>query len=385
MIATVSRQAVATSDPCRVAFLFPGGGAHYVGMAAGLDDRFDVFHEVMEDGLARLRERHGLDLAPLLRSDASPDALRKATASLPAVFLTSVALAKQWMAWGVTPSAFVGHSLGEYTAAHLAGVLSLDGALELIVARASLMDRVSGVGAAMLAIPLPVAKVEPLLPASLSVATLNADDECVIAGPIEDIEILAKQVATDEVQPTLIPLDAAAHSALLDPILPEFLDVVRSIDLRPPTIPYLSNLTGTWITAEQATDPQYWVDHLRHTVRFADCLRTALADGPMVMLEMGPGHSLSSYARRQPVKPVAAIPVLRHPNQDVDDTAAALLAVGRAWAAGLDVDLDRFAGCEPRAVAASRVPIPPRAPLDRARRGLGSPQRRSLPPPRLRR
>ena len=157
--ATGSASAVASDDPQRVAFMFPGGGAQYVGMAAGLDDRFDVFHEVMRDGIERVRERHGVDLAPLLRPDASPDALRKTTASLPAVFLTSVALARQWMAWGVTPSAFVGHSLGEYTAAHLAGVLTLDGALDLIVARATLIDRVSGVGAAMLAVPLPVAEV----------------------------------------------------------------------------------------------------------------------------------------------------------------------------------------------------------------------------------
>ena len=132
--------AIASNDAHRVAFLFPGGGAHYPGMAAALDDRFDVFHEVMEDGIRRLRERHELDLAPLLRADTSSEALRKTTASLPAVFLTSVALARQWMAWGVTPSAFVGHSLGEYTAAHLAGVLTLDGALDLIVARATLID-----------------------------------------------------------------------------------------------------------------------------------------------------------------------------------------------------------------------------------------------------
>ena len=340
--------AVASNDAHRVAFLFPGGGAHYPGMAAALDDRFDVFHEVMEDGLRRLRERHGLDLAPLLRADASSQALRKTTASLPAVFLTSVALARQWMAWGVTPSAFVGHSLGEYTAAHLAGVLTLDGALDLIVARATLIDTVSGVGAAMLAVPLPVDEVQPLLPPSLSVATINADDECVIAGPLEDIEILAKQVSTDEIQPTLLPINAAGHSSLLDPILPDFLEHVRRIELLPPQIPYLSNLSGTWITPEQATDPQYWVDHLRRTVRFSDCLRAALADGPLVMLEMGPGHSLSSYARRQEVKPLAAIPVLRHPNQEVDDTAAVLLAAGRAWAVGIDLDVDRFAGLNRR-------------------------------------
>jgi acyl transferase domain-containing protein/thioesterase domain-containing protein len=337
---------VAPDGPPKVAFMFPGGGAHYVGMATGFDERFDVFHDAMREGVALLRERHGVDLGPLLRPDASADALRKATVSLPAVFLTSVALARQWMAWGVEPTAFVGHSLGEYSAAHLAGVLTLEGALDLIVARSQLLDRVSGSGAAMLAVPLPVDVVRPLLGSSLSVATVNADDECVIAGPLEDVELLAKRVTTDEVVPTLIPLDAAAHSSLLDPVLPEFLEAVRAIDLAPPQLAYLSNLTGTWITDEQATDPQYWVDHLRHTVRFVDCLRTVLADGPLALIEVGPGHSLSSYARRQETKPVAAIPALRHPNQDVDDTAYGLLAVGRAWMAGIDVDLAAFAGTD---------------------------------------
>ena len=335
---------VAPEDPQRVAFLFPGGGAQYNGMAAGLDERFSVFHEVMRDGIERVKARSGVDLAPLLSPDAEPDALRRTTVSMPAVFLTSIALARQWMAWGVKPTTFAGHSLGEYTAAHLAGVLTLDGALDLIVSRATLMDRASGQGAAMLAVPLPEGEVRAVLPASLSVATINADDECVVAGPADDIAALQTDLTTDEVSPTLIPLAAAAHSALLDPILPEFLEAVGKVELSQPQMPYLSNLTGTWITAAQATDPQYWVDHLRNTVRFSECLRTVLADGPLVFMELGPGHSLSSYARRQTVKPTAAIPALRHQNQDMDDTAYTLNAFARGWAAGVDVDLDRFTG-----------------------------------------
>ena len=151
-----------------------------------------------------------------------------------------------------------------------------------------LMDRASGQGAAMLAVPFPEGEVRAVLPASLSVATINADDECVVAGPADDIAALQTDLTTDEVSPTLIPVDAAAHSSLLDPILPEFLEAVGKVELSQPQMPYLSNLTGTWITAEQATDPQYWVDHLRHTVRFSDCLRTVLADGPLVFMELGP-------------------------------------------------------------------------------------------------
>jgi acyl transferase domain-containing protein/thioesterase domain-containing protein len=355
------RTRVATSsvadDTPHVAFMFPGGGSQYVGMAAGLDDRFDVFHAVMTDGIARVRERSGVDLAPLLRPDADAESLRATTASLPAVFLTSIALARQWMAWGVEPATFVGHSLGEYVAAHLAGVLTLDGALDLVVARSRLMGEATGAGGAMMAIPLSEQEVLRRLPASLSLATINADDECVVAGPAGDVDVLREQLAGEDVICTVIPLAAAAHSSLLDPVLPTFRAVVEGVELSPPQLPYVSNLTGTWITAEQATDPQYWVDHLRGTVRFADCLATVLDVGPTVLLELGPGHSLSSYARRQPVKPVAAIPALRHPNQDVADTAFSLLALGRAWAAGLPVDMAQFAGGDRRLVRLPGYPF----------------------------
>jgi acyl transferase domain-containing protein/thioesterase domain-containing protein/acyl carrier protein len=341
----------------RVAFMFPGGGAQYPGMAAGLDARFSVFHETMGDGIARVKAKAGIDLAPLLAVGGDAEALRRPTASLPAVFLTSIALARQWMEWGITPQTFVGHSLGEYAAAHLAGVLTLDGALDLIVARSRLMEQVSGSGAAMLAVPLPEAEVGDLLPAALSLATVNAADECVVAGPIDDITALERHLVARDVTPTLVPIAAAAHSSLLDSILPEFLAAVRPVELAPPRVPYLSNLTGTWITAEQATDPQYWVDHLRHTVRFADCLTAAQADGPLVLVELGPGQALSSYARRHPAKPVAAIASLRHPDHQVDDTAYTLQAFAKSWTVGLDVDLDHLAGAGRRRVRLPGYPF----------------------------
>ena len=341
----------------KVVFLFPGGGSQYNGMAAGLDERFDVFHEVLRDGIERVKAKSGLDLEPLLRPDAAEDALRRPTASLPAIFVTSIALARQWMAWGVTPDAFLGHSLGEYAAAHLAGVLTLDGALDLIVSRAALMERATGTGCAMLVVPLPESEVRSLLPGTLSLATVNADDECVVAGPDGDIAALHDRLVADGHTPTLVPLAAAAHSSMLDPVLAEFLAVVESVELTPPTQPYQSNYTGTWVTAEQATSPQYWVDHLRNTVRFSENLASVLAEGPTVFIELGPGHSLSSYARRQETKPVAAIPALRHPNQVVDDTAATLLAFAKGWAAGLDVDVDRFTDDDRRVVTLPGYPF----------------------------
>jgi acyl transferase domain-containing protein/thioesterase domain-containing protein len=322
----------------RLGFMFPGGGSQYPGMGAGLDARFEVFHAVRDDGAARVRALGGPDLTGLLRPSGDPDLLRRPTASLPAVFLTSVALARQWMALGARPDVLIGHSLGEYAAAHLAGVISFDDALSLVVTRSRLMEQVSGTCAAMAVVPLTETDVRAVMPAALSLAAVNADDECVVAGPADAVSDFTALLASRDITSTTVPLAAAAHSTLLEPVLAEFLTAVRGVELRAPQVPYPSNLTGTWITAEQATNPQYWVDHLRHTVRFLDCLRTVLDGEPLVLTELGPGQALSSYARRATPRPLATVPALRHPDHDISDTAFTIQAFVRQWAAGAPVD-----------------------------------------------
>ncbi len=332
-----------SDDRPNITFMFPGGGAQYVGMGAGLDERFEVFHQIRSEGAAIVRDAGGPDLDELFGVDADDEALRQATASLPAVFITSVALARQWMAWGVEPDSMIGHSLGEYVAAHLAGVLSFEDALALVVNRSILIENVSGDDAAMLVVPLAESDVVARLPAALSLATVNADDECVVAGSAAVVTEFNTALAEAGVVATLIPIAAAGHSSMLDPILDAFLTTVESVTLNPPDRRYLSNLSGTWITAEQATDPTYWVQHLRHTVRFNDCVSAVLDEGATVFVELGPGQSLSSYVRRT-ARADGAISALRHPNDDVDDTAFTLNAFARLWAHGIDIDLARFTG-----------------------------------------
>jgi acyl transferase domain-containing protein/thioesterase domain-containing protein/acyl carrier protein len=334
----------ASESPVRLGFMFPGGGSQYPAMGAGLDERFAVFHQTRGEGAEVVRRLGGPDLEPLWSVGGSADELRKPTASLPAVFVTSVALARQWIELGARPDVLVGHSLGEYVAAHLAGVLSFDDAVSLVVTRSRLMERASGDDAAMLAVPLAEQDVLDVLPSSLSLATINASDECVVAGRRDAVAGFAATLDERGTSGTLIPLSAAAHSAILDPVLPEFAEAVRAITLDAPQVAYPSNLTGTWITEAQATDPQYWVDHLRGTVRFADCVRTAIGDAPPVLVELGPGQALSSYARRSDPRPAAVIPSLRHPDHEIDDTAFTLQAFARQWAAGVDVDLAPLAG-----------------------------------------
>ena len=334
-----SHRAVAAALSPGVAFLFPGGGSQYPGMAAGLDERFADFHRIREEGMTLVARQSGVDLKRLLATEADADELRRPTAALPAILVTEIALARQWMAWGVQPDALLGHSLGEYTAAHLAGVLSYEDAIRLVVARAALMERVGGEGAAMMAVPLTENELRTLIPETLSVAAINSADECVVSGPADAVDALAAALADRGVTGLRIPLAAAAHSSLLDPVLAEFLETVRSVTLLPPKIRYISNLTGTWITADQATNPQYWVDHLRGTVRFSDGLTAALGEGPLVLVELGPGQSLSSYARRNAIKPVATIAGLRHAADSIDDTVHALAAFGRVWAHGYPVHI----------------------------------------------
>jgi acyl transferase domain-containing protein/thioesterase domain-containing protein/acyl carrier protein len=348
-----SATAEAPDGPVRLGFMFPGGGSQYVGMAAGLDERFDVFHASRARGFELVRDLGGVDLASVLSPGADPAALRPPSTQLPAVFITSVAMALQWMEFGARPSLFIGHSLGEYVAAHLAGVMSYEDALSVVLARSVLMGRASGGDAAMFAVPLPESELLAILPDTLSLAVINTADECVVAGRVSDIEDLAATLRKREVSGTLIPIAAAAHSALLDSMLDELRDLVSAVKLNAPTVPYLSNLTGTFITADQATDPEYWVSHTRSTVRFADCVRTAVGDSPLVLTELGPGQALSSFARRSDPRPLAVIPTLRHPDHDISDTAFVLEAFARQWAAGVDLDLSCFSG-EPR----RRIPLP---------------------------
>ncbi len=350
------RTASVTDTTPQVVFTFPGGGSQYLNMGCGLDERFDTFHAIRAEGIEIARRLGHPEPDALGADGVAEETLRRPTVSLPAVFIASVALARQWMAWGVEPDAMVGHSLGEYVAAHLADVLSFEDALKLVLVRSALMEDVSSDNAAMLVIPLPAEEVEPRLGSELSLAVINAEDEHVVAGPAEHVERLAQELEADGVDATRIPLAAAAHSSMLDPVLEEFRTAVSAITLSAPTRPYVSNLSGDWIAPEEATDPDYWVRHLRHTVQYHKGLQTALSSTPSVLIELGPGHSLSSYAKRTEL-PVAAIPTLRHPNHDVDDVTFTLGAFSHLWLHGIDVDLSHTMGADRRRLTLPTYPF----------------------------
>ncbi len=340
------------------AFLFPGQGAQYAGMARGLYETEAVFRAEVDECAEILRPLFGMDLRELLR--ASPDdesaaaALRRTQNTQPVLFALEVALASLWRSRGVLPVAMAGHSIGEYVAAHLAGVWTREEALTLVAHRGRLMG--SCEPGSMLAVHLAEADLRRRLSAhpELSLAAVNGPSACVAAGPAEAIDRLEADLAPAGIASRKLQTSHAFHSTLMEPAVAEFETQVRAFEARPPRIPFLSNLTGTWITSEQATDPAYWSAHLRGTVRFADNLAELARDSGRVLLEVGPGTALSSLARPLGVTAIGSLPPARDGDEDV---AADRTAMGHLWAAGVDLDWARVHGAPRRRVRLPAYPF----------------------------
>ena len=335
----------ATIGERRLVFMFPGGGTQHPGMGADLYEVEPVFTRWVDEGLRILEQRHSLDL----RSMLIPDDALAGTAhdlaamghQLPLIFIIEYAMSQLLIDRGIEPAAMIGHSLGENTAACVGGTISFEDALGLVVLRGKLMDRVPG-GA--LSVSLPRDDLTGLLDElDLDLAVVNSPDLCVVSGAVDRLAALEERLRSDGVDTARIDVSTPVHGRLLEPVLAEFRAYLESIELRSPRTLWVSNRTGSWITPEQATDPEYWVAHLRGTVEFADCLATLAADPSLVLLEVGPGKSLSSLARSHPdlKTSTAAIPMMRHPDEAIDDNAAMQTALGRLWAVGGSLDVER--------------------------------------------
>ena len=339
-----------------VVFMFPGGGAQYPNMARGLYEAEPVFAAQIDRCLQILETQQDLDLRALLYPDGDVDAAKAAmlqpSKALPALFSTEIALAKLWMHHGVNPEAMIGHSLGEYAAAHLAGVISLEDALSMVTTRGRLFETLPEGG--MLSVALPPTEVEPLLGDDLDFAAINAEELCVASGPVAGIERLQRLLEAREVDSRRVKINVAAHSSLLEPIIEAFTTFVQTITYHVPQRPFVSNVTGTWIRDDEATDPLYWVRHLRSTVRFAEGLSTLAEDGPRVLLEVGPGSTLATFGKAHPAGAAAVVTSLRHPKDDADDRAFARGVLGQLWCAGVELDWAAVTGDAER----RRIPLP---------------------------
>ncbi|MEO6196031.1 MAG: amino acid adenylation domain-containing protein [Thermoanaerobaculia bacterium] len=343
-----------------VAFLFPGQGAQYPGMGRGLYDSEASFRADVDLCCQLLQPHLGLDLREALFEEGSVASgrLQGTRLAQPALFVVSWATARLWMSWGVRPEAMLGHSIGEYVAACLAGVFSLEDALAVVAVRGRLMSQLPP--GAMLGVPLPEAEVLPLLGEELSLAAVNRPAVSVVSGPVEAIEELAARLAGEGFACRRLHTSHAFHSRMMEPVLQPFLEQVKRVRLEPPRLPFLSNVTGTWIRPEEATDPAYWVRQLRQAVRFADGVALLLAEPRRILLEVGPGNTLSTLARQHPAAGPghAMIATLRHPKQAGPDPAVLLQALARFWLAGGEVDWTGFwAGERRRRVALPSYPF----------------------------
>ncbi len=336
-----------------VAFLFPGQGAQYVEMARGLYQGEPVFAGCL-DRCAEILELHlGLDLrrvlypSPAERAEASR-ALERTALTQPAIFAVEYSLARLWMSWGVRPWAMLGHSIGEFVAACLAETLTLEDTLALVATRGRLMQELPE--GAMLAVPLDEREIAPLLADGLSLAAINGPGRCVVAGPGDGVERLQRVLADRGVESRRLHTSHAFHSAMMEPAVEPFRERVRTVSLSPPRIPYLSTLTGSWTSAEQATDPESWARHLREPVRFGEALATLLESPDVVLLEVGPGRALATLVRSHPAWEHSRdlVGSLSHPDERADDAEFILTALGRLWLAGAPVDAAAFYGGQRR-------------------------------------
>ena len=263
---------MAAASAPKVAFLFPGQGAQHVGMGLGLYRRFPAVAQTIDRCAAILEPLLGLDLRKVLYGDPEEAGPRLQATALaqPALFSVSYAVAALWRSLGVEPAAMLGHSIGEFVAAVLAGVMRLEDALQVVAARGALMQQLPE--GAMLAVRLTEPELSACLPPDLSIAAVNAEAACVVAGPHSAIDAFETDLNARGIHCRRLRTSHAFHSAMVDPVVEPLAAILSRISLSPPRLPYVSTLSGHWITAAEATDPLYWARHCRETVRYAAAL-----------------------------------------------------------------------------------------------------------------
>ncbi|AFZ23803.1 polyketide synthase family protein [Cylindrospermum stagnale PCC 7417] len=342
-----------------ITFMFPGQGAQYVEMAQELYQTVSKFREEVDHCCLLLKPYLGLDLSTVIypkesEKQAAAEQLKQTDLAQPALFVIEYALAQLWMSWGILPQAMIGHSIGEYVAACLAGVMSVEDALALVAIRGQLMRKMPT--GAMLSISAPAAEIKDLLNENLALAASNAPSLCVVSGNHKAVDIIAEKLTAKGIEYRRLHTSHAFHSQMMEPMLEAFIAEVKKVKLNPPQIPFISNLTGTWITVQEATNPNYWVQHLRQTVQFSAGLSVLLQTTEGILLEVGPGRTLCTLVKQhtQEAAGQVVLPSLRHSQEEKSDVDFLVNILGRLWLAGVEVNWSSFYNYQ----QPYRVPLP---------------------------
>jgi polyketide synthase PksJ len=382
---------LAETDRKTVAFMFPGQGSQYINMGKDLYQQEPAFRAEMDRCLAILKPMLSFDIQAILypeSNQAGDFTISDTLVTQPLIFSFEYALAQTLIKWGLKPGVMIGHSIGEYVAACLAGVFSLEDALAVVVLRGRLMQELPfGI---MFGVPLSEAELAPCLTEEISLAAVNSSSLCVLSGSDEAIAALEKQLWETGCPGVKLATSRAFHSKMMTPILASFTEKLKRIKLNKPQIPYLSNVTGTWISVQDATSPEYWARHLQETVRFADGVTELLKNDNTVFFEAGPGFTLSTFVKQhrdynqqlavnlikqgeitedapeQPFQQLAAN-LIKHSREELTDQPFLWKQLGRLWCAGLKVNWERFYYSEKR----RRIPLP-NYPFERQRYWIDS-------------
>ncbi|GAB3356723.1 amino acid adenylation domain-containing protein [Lysobacter tyrosinilyticus] len=323
-----------------VVFLFPGQGATYPGMGRELYESEPAFRIAFDDCADALRTELGFDLSERVFSD-DPESLLQTAVMQPATFAIEYALAQFWMSHGVVPAAMIGHSVGEFVAATIAGIFTLADALRLVARRGALMQAQPAGG--MLSVRMPLSELTARLPEDLSLAAENAPGSCVVSGPLDVIARFQEQLEADGIACRALRTSHAFHSQMMEPVVAPFRAEAAALTLSVPRIPIVSTATGDWLDPAQAMSPDYWAMHLRQPVQFATALGRVIDTPARVLLEVGPRSTLAALARQHPGMQqhhLSAIATLA--DTPAGEPANLRLAAGQLWVKGVAIDPAMF-------------------------------------------
>ncbi|MEL0650000.1 amino acid adenylation domain-containing protein [Algibacter sp. TI.3.09] len=334
-----------------LAFLFPGQGAQYLQMGKSLYTEEKIFKVAVDKCAELLKSYLKLDIRQIIYPDENSEEaelkLKDTKYTQPALFVVEYALSQLWMSWGIKPTLLCGHSVGEFVAAHLAGIFTLEDALHLITMRGKLVSELPG--GSMLSVRSNAKHVKNIIPETLSIAAINSDRLIVVSGPDNEIESFSKVLEAENIANKLLLTSHAFHSTMMNPVLDVFETEVKKITLSVPRLPIVSTVTGDWLTDSEATSSEYWTNHLRATVNFSGAMETVLKLEDPLLLEVGPGRALTTLSmQKSGLKSLASIASLSLPKENETAHHSVLSALGTLWLHGVEPNWSSFYGEQTR-------------------------------------